>query len=84
MILDRVCYGRMEPSFVLGGLLLAMIQPLASQSIGQVANPGSIQLTDVTSQSGVGFVHSSASDGRGFIVEAMTGGIAFSIMIKTA
>ena len=76
MKMSRSCFGRMRPSVVLVGLLLAMIQSFAPQSIGQVANPGSIQLTDVTSQSGVGFVHSSGSDGRGFIVEAMTGGIA--------
>lgn len=71
-----VCLGRMRPSIVVVGLLVAMIQCLASQSFAQVSDPASIQLTDVTAQSGVGFVHSTASAGRGYIVEAMTGGIA--------
>lgn len=46
-----------------------------------LAQPGrptknTIQLTDVTRESGIDFVHSSGASGVGYIVEAMTGGIA--------
>ena len=39
-------------------------------------NPFSIQLTDGTQQSGIGFIHNSGASGRGYIVEAMSGGLA--------
>ena len=39
-------------------------------------NPFSIKLTDVTQQSGIGFIHNSGASGRGYIVEAMSGGLA--------
>jgi len=47
-----------------------------SISYGQSEPVESIQLTDVTAQTGIEFVHSTGVGGKGFIVEAMTGGIA--------
>ncbi len=35
-----------------------------------------LQMTDVTRESGVGFVHSHGGDGQGYIVEGVVGGIA--------
>lgn len=72
---------------ILGLIAIAAIQfwpslsigqsPSTSPStIGQAVQPEPIQLTDVTAQTGIGFVHSSGAGGRGFIVEAMTGGLA--------
>ncbi len=54
-------------------LCFAIFFPI--QSMAQTASEA-IQLTDVTAQTGVGFVHSSGAGGRGYIVEAMTGGLA--------
>ena len=39
------------------------------------ASSSAIQLTDVTKESGVTFVHSSGASGLGYIVEAMSGGL---------
>ena len=44
--------------------------------LGQTGTSASIQMTDVTAESRVGFVHSSFASGRGYLVEGMTGGIA--------
>ena len=46
--------------------------------LAQAARPtkSTIQLTDVNRESGIDFVHSSGASGIGYIVEAMTGGMA--------
>lgn len=54
-------------------LCFAIVFPISSRA--QTASE-SIQLIDVTAQTGIGFVHSSGAGGRGYIVEAMTGGLA--------
>lgn len=61
---------------VLGLFLLGSTLFLTSNLMGQFSSSTSIQLTDVTAESNVGFLHSSFASGRGYIVEAMTGGIA--------
>ncbi len=66
------------------GLLLAAFGGLLSLTTGaetcfaQAGRPtkNTIQLTDVTRESGIDFVHSSGASGIGYIVEAMTGGVA--------
>lgn len=57
---------------MLGGLMVAIP---TGQTFGQ-GSPSTIRLTDVTSDSGISFIHSSGASGIGYIVEAMAGGIA--------
>jgi enediyne biosynthesis protein E4 len=57
-------------------LVLSIVALGTSHCFAQSSQSESIQLTDVTAESGIHFVHSTGAGGRGYIVEAMTGGVA--------
>ncbi len=61
------------------GTLLAnglCLRHVTGQDTKTRSSASPIQLTDVTQETGIGFVHSSGASGLGYIVEAMAGGLA--------